>query len=82
MDLGATPSQAIRRVLLPLIAPAILASVALVFADVVDDFVTVARALGGRQQRDGRPEDLLGVACLTDARGQRRRHGHADHDPA
>jgi spermidine/putrescine transport system permease protein len=42
MDLGATPSRAIRRVLLPLISPAILASVALVFADVVDDFVTVA----------------------------------------
>jgi spermidine/putrescine transport system permease protein len=42
MDLGATPSQAIRRILLPLISPAILASVALVFADVVDDFVTVA----------------------------------------
>jgi spermidine/putrescine transport system permease protein len=46
MDLGATPGQAIRRVLLPLISPAILASVALVFADVVDDFVTVA-ALSG-----------------------------------
>ena len=46
MDLGATPSQAIRRVLLPLISPAILASVALVFADVVDDFVIVA-ALSG-----------------------------------
>ena len=42
MDLGATPGQAIRRVLLPLLAPAILASVALVFADTVDDFVTVA----------------------------------------
>src|SRR4029450_7018364 len=46
MDLGAMPNQAIRRVLLPLIAPAILASVALVFADVVDDFVTV-NALSG-----------------------------------
>lgn len=46
MDLGATPGQAIRRVLLPLISPAIFASVALVFADVVDDFVTVA-ALSG-----------------------------------
>ena len=46
MDLGATPSQSIRRVLLPLLAPAILASVALVFADSVDDFVTVA-ALSG-----------------------------------
>jgi spermidine/putrescine transport system permease protein len=46
MDLGATPNQAIRRILLPLIAPAIMASVALVFADVVDDFVTV-NALSG-----------------------------------
>jgi spermidine/putrescine transport system permease protein len=42
MDLGATPTQSIRRVLLPLLAPAIMASVALVFADTVDDFVTVA----------------------------------------
>jgi spermidine/putrescine transport system permease protein len=41
MDLGATPGQSIRRVLLPLLTPAILASVALVFADTVDDFVTV-----------------------------------------
>jgi spermidine/putrescine transport system permease protein len=41
MDLGATPNQSIRRVLLPLLTPAILASVALVFADTVDDFVTV-----------------------------------------
>jgi spermidine/putrescine transport system permease protein len=46
MDLGATPGQSIRRVLLPLLAPAIMASVALVFADSVDDFVTVA-ALSG-----------------------------------
>ena len=41
MDLGASPGQALRRVLLPLLAPAILASVALVFADSVDNFVTV-----------------------------------------
>lgn len=46
MDLGATPGQAIRRVLLPLISPAIMASVALVFADCVDDFVIV-NALSG-----------------------------------
>jgi spermidine/putrescine transport system permease protein len=46
MDLGATSTQSIRRVLLPLLAPAIFASVALVFADCVDDFVTVA-ALSG-----------------------------------
>jgi spermidine/putrescine transport system permease protein len=46
MDLGATSGQAIRRVLVPLLAPAIFASIALVFADCVDDFVTVA-ALSG-----------------------------------
>jgi spermidine/putrescine transport system permease protein len=41
MDLGATPTQALRKVLLPMLGPAILASVALVFADSVDNFVTV-----------------------------------------
>jgi spermidine/putrescine transport system permease protein len=46
MDLGATPSQSLRRVLLPLLWPAILASIALVFADSVDNFVTV-RYLSG-----------------------------------
>src|SRR5262244_2308978 len=37
-DLGASPTQAIRRVLLPLLYPAILVSFALVFADTIDDF--------------------------------------------
>ena len=46
MDLGASPTQALRRVLFPLLAPAILASAALVFADSVDNFVTV-RYLSG-----------------------------------
>jgi spermidine/putrescine transport system permease protein len=46
MDLGATPRQSIRRVLLPLLYPAIFASFAIVFADTVDDFVTV-RYLSG-----------------------------------
>ncbi len=41
MDLGAPPTQAVRRVLLPLLYPAIFASFALVFADTIDDFVTV-----------------------------------------
>jgi len=40
-DLGAPRRQAIRRVLLPLLYPAIFASAALVFADTIDDFVTV-----------------------------------------
>ena len=46
MDLGAPPRQSLRRVLLPLLGPAILASAALVFADSGDDFVTV-RYLSG-----------------------------------
>ena len=41
MDLGAPPGQSLRRVLLPLLWPAILASAVLVFADSVDNFVTV-----------------------------------------
>jgi spermidine/putrescine transport system permease protein len=41
MDLGASPPQSIRRVLLPLLYPAIFASCALVFADSLDDFITV-----------------------------------------
>jgi spermidine/putrescine transport system permease protein len=44
MDLGASPIQAVRRVLLPMLWPAIFASAVLVFADVIDDFVIV-RAL-------------------------------------
>jgi spermidine/putrescine transport system permease protein len=46
MDLGAPPTQSVRRVLLPLLYPAIFASAVLVFADTVDDFVVV-RALSG-----------------------------------
>jgi len=40
-DLGASPTQAVRRVLLPLLYPAILVSFVLVFADTIDDFITV-----------------------------------------
>ena len=39
MDLGASPRQALRRVLLPLLAPAIFASLGIVFAISIDDFV-------------------------------------------
>jgi spermidine/putrescine transport system permease protein len=41
MDLGASPTQALRRVLLPMLSPAIFASAVLVFADVIDDFIIV-----------------------------------------
>jgi spermidine/putrescine transport system permease protein len=40
-DLGANRLQAMRRVMLPLLAPAIFASAVLVFSSVIDDFVLV-----------------------------------------
>ncbi|HEX4656916.1 MAG TPA: ABC transporter permease [Streptosporangiaceae bacterium] len=40
-DLGATQPQILRRVMLPLLAPAIFASAVLVFSGVIDDFVIV-----------------------------------------
>ncbi|WP_286199120.1 ABC transporter permease subunit [Mycobacterium sp. ELW1] len=46
MDLGASPMQALRRVTVPMLFPAIFASTVLVFADVIDDFVLV-RYLSG-----------------------------------
>jgi spermidine/putrescine transport system permease protein len=39
MDLGASPWEAMRRFLLPLLAPALIASFAIVFALSIDDFV-------------------------------------------
>jgi spermidine/putrescine transport system permease protein len=39
MDLGASPREALRRVLLPLLSPAIFSSFAIVFAISIDDFV-------------------------------------------
>ena len=62
MDLGAPPLQALRRVLLPLLGPAILASAALVFADSVDNFVTV-RYLSGQA-----PSEPLSVKIYSAAR--------------
>jgi spermidine/putrescine transport system permease protein len=47
MDLGATPYEAMRRVLLPLLSPAILASFAIVFALSIDDFVISQFLSGG-----------------------------------
>ncbi len=41
MDLGASPTQALYKVTLPLLGPAILASAAIIFAFTLDDFVTV-----------------------------------------
>ena len=46
MDLGASPLGALRRIIMPMLMPAIFASTVLVFADVIDDFVLV-RYLSG-----------------------------------
>jgi spermidine/putrescine transport system permease protein len=40
-DLGATQLQTMRRVMMPLLAPAVFASAVLVFSSVIDDFVIV-----------------------------------------
>lgn len=63
MDLGATPRQSIRAVLLPLLAPAILASFAIVFADTVDDFVTVTYLKAGAET------EALATKIYTTVRG-------------
>ena len=51
MDLGASPRQSVRSVLLPMLYPAIFASFAIVFADTVDDFVTVRYLVGPAQSQ-------------------------------
>jgi len=62
MDLGASPTQSVRRVLLPLLFPAIFASFALVFADTIDDFVTV------RYLSSGSSTEPLSVKIYSAAR--------------
>ncbi len=49
MDLGASPSQALRMILLPMLAPAIFASLAIAFAVSIDDFVISAFLAGGQE---------------------------------
>ena len=51
MDLGASALEALRRVTLPMLMPAICASTVLVFADVIDDFVLV-RYLSGNSSTE------------------------------
>jgi spermidine/putrescine transport system permease protein len=48
MDLGASPLQALRMVLLPLLWPAVLASLMIAFAISIDDFVISAFLVGGQ----------------------------------
>ena len=75
MDLGASPAGALRRVLLPLLGPAIFASAMIVFAISIDDFVISTFLVGGQesntipiliynQARGGPRPSLNGVASL------------------
>jgi spermidine/putrescine transport system permease protein len=75
MDLGASPAGALRRVLLPLLGPAIFASAMIVFAISIDDFVISTFLVGGQesntipiliynQARGGPRPSLNGVATL------------------
>lgn len=63
MDLGASPSQALRMALLPLLAPAIVASVIVVFAISMDDFVISAFLSSGSGT------DTVPVRIYSNARG-------------
>ncbi|MBA3349957.1 MAG: ABC transporter permease [Actinobacteria bacterium] len=49
MDLGASPTEALRLVLLPMLAPAVFASLMIVFAISIDDFVISAFLAGGAE---------------------------------
>jgi spermidine/putrescine transport system permease protein len=62
-DLGASPIGALRRVLLPMLFPAIFASAVLVFADVIDDFVIV------RYLSSGAATEPVAVKIYNSARG-------------
>jgi spermidine/putrescine transport system permease protein len=75
MDLGASPFGALRRVLLPLLAPAVFAAAMIVFAISIDDFVISIFLLGGQDSttvpvliyqtaRAGPTPALNGVASL------------------
>ena len=79
-DLGAPPHDVLFRVLLPLLAPAILASAAVVFALSIDDFV-VTQYLVGRREHDDRLDAALRIgARRADAGAERPRDGRArDH---
>jgi spermidine/putrescine transport system permease protein len=64
MDLGATPTQAVRMTLLPLLLPAIFASAMLVFADTIDDFI-IARYLSAGASTETIPIKIYDAARAT-----------------
>ena len=62
MDLGASPTDALRRVLMPLLFPAILASVVIVFAASIDNFVI------SQQLSAGAPTQTVPILIYSAAR--------------
>lgn len=63
MDLGASPTRAVRSVLLPLLLPAIFASFMIVFADAIDDFIIV------RYLSASASTETIPIRIYTTARG-------------
>ena len=63
MDLGASPTRALRMVLVPLLLPAVFVSFALVFADSIDDFIIV------RYLSAGQATETIPVRIYSTARG-------------
>ena len=61
-----------RRVILPMLVPAIVASAVLVFADVIDDFVIVRYLSGDSSHRADLGEDLQHRPGRPDARRSTR----------
>ncbi len=62
-DLGASRIDALRRVLIPMLFPAIFASAVLVFADVIDDFIIVQKLSSGSDT------ETVAVKIYNTARG-------------
>ena len=78
-DLGAPPHDVLFRVLLPLLAPAILASAAVVFALSIDDFV-VTQYLSGDAEHDDRVDAAVRIGPRrADAGAERTRDDRAVH---
>ena len=76
-DLGASPLQAIRTILIPLLMPSIFASAMLVFATSLDDFVVSQFLFGERLERH-RPHQAVQRRPLgPDAGAQRPGHAAA-----
>ena len=76
-DLGAPPLDVLCRVLLPLLAPAILASAAVVFALSIDDFVVTQYLAGGADTTTVLDAALLLGPRSADAGAQRAGDDHA-----